>query len=42
MVAHAISPSTHEAKAGGFLEFEASVLYRVSLGQSGLHKEALS
>jgi hypothetical protein len=30
MVAHAFNPSTQEAEAGGFLEFEASLVYRVS------------
>ena len=30
MVAHAFNPSTWEAEAGGFLEFEASLVYKVS------------
>jgi hypothetical protein len=30
LVAHAFNPSTWEAEAGGFLEFEASLVYRVS------------
>jgi hypothetical protein len=30
VVAHAFNPSTREAEAGGFLEFEASLAYRVS------------
>jgi hypothetical protein len=30
MVAHAFNPSTWEAKAGEFLNFEASLVYRVS------------
>jgi hypothetical protein len=30
VVAHAFSPSTREAEAGGFLEFEASLVYKVS------------
>jgi hypothetical protein len=30
MVAHAFNPSTWEAEAGGFSEFEASLVYRVS------------
>jgi hypothetical protein len=30
MVAHAFNPSTWEAEAGEFLEFEASLVYRVS------------
>jgi hypothetical protein len=30
MVAHAFNPSTREAEAGGFLEFEASLIYKVS------------
>jgi hypothetical protein len=30
MVAHAFNPSTREAEAGGFSEFEASLVYRVS------------
>jgi hypothetical protein len=30
VVAHAFNPSTWEAEAGGFLEFEASLVYRVS------------
>jgi hypothetical protein len=30
VVAHAFNPSTREAEAGGFLEFEASLVYRVS------------
>ena len=29
MVAHVVAPSTREAEAGGFLEFEASLVYRV-------------
>jgi hypothetical protein len=29
-VVHAFNPSTQEAEAGGFLEFEASLVYRVS------------
>jgi hypothetical protein len=29
-VAHAFNPSTREAEAGGFLKFEASLVYRVS------------
>jgi hypothetical protein len=31
--AHAFNPSTWEAQAGGFLEFEASLVYRVSSRQ---------
>jgi hypothetical protein len=30
VVAHAFNPSTWEAEAGAFLEFEASLVYRVS------------
>jgi hypothetical protein len=30
VVAHAFNPSTWEAEAGGFSEFEASLVYRVS------------
>ena len=30
MVAHTFDPSTQETEAGGFLEFEASLVYRVS------------
>jgi hypothetical protein len=30
MVAHAFNPSTWEAEAGRFSEFEASLVYRVS------------
>jgi hypothetical protein len=30
VVAHAFNLSTREAEAGGFLEFEASLVYRVS------------
>jgi hypothetical protein len=30
VVAHAFNPSTWEADAGEFLEFEASLIYRVS------------
>jgi hypothetical protein len=30
VVAHAFDPSTREADAGGFLEFEASLNYKVS------------
>jgi hypothetical protein len=30
VVAHAYNPSTREAEAGGSLEFEASLVYRVS------------
>jgi hypothetical protein len=30
VVAHAFNPSTWEAEAGGSLEFEASLVYRVS------------
>jgi hypothetical protein len=30
VVAHAFNPSTREAEAGGSLEFEASLVYRVS------------
>jgi hypothetical protein len=30
VVAHAFNPSTWEAEAGGFLEFEASLVYKVS------------
>jgi hypothetical protein len=30
VVAHAFNPSTREAEAGGYLEFEASLVYRVS------------
>jgi hypothetical protein len=30
VVAHAFNPSTGEVEAGGFLEFEASLVYRVS------------
>jgi hypothetical protein len=30
VVAHTFNPSTPEAKAGGFSEFEASLVYRVS------------
>ena len=30
MVAHAYNPSTGEAEAGGFLSFEASLVYKVS------------
>jgi hypothetical protein len=30
VVAHAFNPSTREAEAGGFLEFEASLVYKVS------------
>jgi hypothetical protein len=29
-VAHAFNPSTWEAKAGGFSEFKASLVYRLS------------
>jgi hypothetical protein len=30
MVAHAFDPSTQEAEAGGSLEFEASLAYKMS------------
>jgi hypothetical protein len=30
VVAHTFNPSTWEAEAGGFLEFEASLVYKVS------------
>jgi hypothetical protein len=30
VAAHTFNPSTWEAEAGGFLEFEASLVYRVS------------
>jgi hypothetical protein len=30
MVVHAFNPSTWEAEAGGFLEFKASLVYKVS------------
>jgi hypothetical protein len=30
VVAHAFNPSTREAEAGGFSEFEASLVYKVS------------
>jgi hypothetical protein len=30
VVAHTFNPSTPEAKAGGFLEFEVSLVYKVS------------
>ena len=30
MVAHTFDPSTREAEAGGFSEFEASLVYKVS------------
>jgi hypothetical protein len=30
MVAHTFNPSTREAEAGGFREFEASLVYKVS------------
>jgi hypothetical protein len=30
VVAHAFNPSTWEAEAGGFLSYEASLVYRVS------------
>jgi hypothetical protein len=30
VVVHAFNPSTQEAEAGGSLEFEASLVYRVS------------
>jgi hypothetical protein len=30
VVAHAFNPGTWEAEAGGFLEFQASLVYRVS------------
>ena len=30
MVAHAFNPSTREAEAGRFFEFEASLVYKVS------------
>jgi hypothetical protein len=30
VVVHAFNPSTQEAEAGGFSEFEASLVYRVS------------
>jgi hypothetical protein len=30
VVAHAFNPSTQEAEAGGFSEFEASLVYKVS------------
>ena len=30
MVVHAFNPSTREAEAGRFLEFEASLVYKVS------------
>jgi hypothetical protein len=30
VVAHTFNPSTWEAEAGGFLEFKASLVYRVS------------
>jgi hypothetical protein len=30
VVAHAFNPSTREAEAGGSLEFEASLVYKVS------------
>ena len=30
MVAHAFNPSTWDAEAGGFIEFETSLVYRVS------------
>jgi hypothetical protein len=30
VVAHTLNPSTREAEAGGFLELEASLVYRVS------------
>jgi hypothetical protein len=30
MVGHAFDPSTREAEAGGYLSFEASLVYKVS------------
>jgi hypothetical protein len=40
MAAHPFNPSsTWEEKAG---KFEASLVYRVSAGQAGLHRETLS
>jgi hypothetical protein len=30
VAAHAFNPSTRDAEAGGFSEFEASLVYRVS------------
>jgi hypothetical protein len=30
MVVHAFNPSTQKAEAGGFLEFEASLVYKVN------------
>jgi hypothetical protein len=41
VVAHAFDPSTWEAEAGGSLEFEASLVYRVS-GQPRLLRETQS
>jgi hypothetical protein len=35
VVAHAFNPSTREAEAGGSLEFEASLVYRVSSRTAG-------
>jgi hypothetical protein len=32
VVAHTFNPSTQEAEAGGSLEFEASLVYRVGSG----------
>jgi hypothetical protein len=35
VVAHAFNPSTWEAEAGRFLEFEASLVYKVSSRTAG-------
>jgi hypothetical protein len=43
VVPHTLNPSTQEAEAGRFLEFQASLVYKGSPGQSGiLHRETLS
>ena len=43
VVAHAFSPSTLEAEAGGFLQSEASLVYKVSSRTApGLYRETLS
>jgi hypothetical protein len=44
MVEHTFNPSTWEAEAGGWRisEFKASLVYRMSPGQTGLYRETLS
>lgn len=42
VAAHTFNPRTLEAEAGGTLEFEANLVYRIVLEQPGLHREILS